>query len=80
MYIENSWVIQLHQALHEMGGKLLLHQFSSGILQRVNDQFIMDAIPINKIFLPTIRRINYCRLYLRVRRLSDIVTNDGLRV
>ena len=63
-----------------MGGKLLIHQINSGILQRVNDKYIMDAISCQSFSLATIRRINYCRMYLRVERLSDIVTNDGLRI
>ena len=40
----------------------------------------MDTISLDKFSLPTIRRINYCGMYLRVERLSDIVTNYGLSI
>ena len=79
-YVENIWVIQLHKALSDMGGKLLIQQLDSGILQRINDKYIMDAIVMRNFSLSSLRRINYCRIYLRVERISDIATNDGLRI
>ena len=34
-YIENAWAIQLHKALSDMEGKLLIHQFLLIILLRI---------------------------------------------
>ena len=41
-YIENSWVIQLHNSLRLMTGKLLLHDLTSSPLFRLHDKYLMD--------------------------------------
>ena len=40
----------------------------------------MDAIVMCNFSLSSLRRINYCRMYLQVERISDIATNDGLQI
>ena len=42
-YIENIWVIQLHNQLQDMKGKPLLHQMEDSILQREIDVLLMDG-------------------------------------
>ena len=79
-YIENRWVIQLHNQLQDMKGKLLLHQMDDSILQRENDAFLMDGFATMKYHTNTMRKLNHCRLYLKVERLSDIATNDGKKL
>ena len=78
-YIENNWVIHLHHELRSMTGKLLCTDIPSGILLRANDRYLMDAWDEEGLPTQTLTILNYCRLYLKVTRLSDIVTNDGNR-
>ena len=40
----------------------------------------MDGFAKMKLPTQTMRRLNYCRMYLRVERLSDIATNDGKKI
>ena len=76
-YIENSWVIQLHNSLKSMTGKLIIQGITSGRLNKINDRYLMDIWDENNVSLVTLRKLNMCRLYLRVERLYDIVTNNG---
>jgi hypothetical protein len=47
-------------------------------LQREQDAFLMDIVLRDKRFRPAqIRRINFCRLYLKVLLISDICTATG---
>ena len=78
-YIENKWVIHLHNLLRDMTGKLLLKDLTSGTIKLSNDQFLMDAWDRANVSIRDLQRLNYCRMYLRVSTLSDIVNNDGLR-
>ena len=79
-YIENPWVIQLHNELKRMIGKLLLRDITGDQIQRVNDQFLMDIWDQQNLPIATLYKLNLCRLYLRVSRLSDIVSNDGKHI
>ena len=79
-YIENPWVIQLHNSLKAMTGKLLIRGLTSGNFQRINDKYIMDIWDKKHVSISTLKKLNMCRLYLRVARLSDIVTNNGKHI
>ena len=79
-YIENKWVIQLHTELKTMTGKLWCSHIPNRTLLRANDQFLMDAWDAAGLQSSTLQTLNYCRMYLRVARLSDIVTNDGCQI
>ena len=79
-YIENAWVVQLHEELANMSGKLLLTDIKSRVLQRNNDEFLMDMFIRQYMNTSTLCQLNYCGMYLQVKRLSDIATNDGKRL
>ena len=49
--------------------------------QRENDCHLMDVIIQSNIFRPCeLKRFNYCRLYLDVTLLSDIVSASGTQI
>ena len=60
-----------------MTGKLLLTELPSGTYLRVNEKYFMDAWDEEDLPIATLQILNYCRIYLKVTRLSDIVINDG---
>ena len=46
--------------------------------EREDDRFLMDiACEDNTLDTTTVNKINYCRLFLEVHRISDICTADG---
>ena len=49
-------------------------------LQCHDDQFLMLAFAYHKLAPATLRQANICRLWLRVLRLSDIISGDGRRI
>eukprot|EP00957_Ditylum_brightwellii_P197748 15065324-Ditylum_brightwellii.AAC.1 len=49
-------------------------------LSRVHDKHIMDIFMANDLKSPTMRKLNYCQLYLQVTHLSDITTSDRKRL
>ena len=79
-YIENTWVTHLHNELQAMTGKLLITQLHSGTYQRTNDKYLMDAWDEEGLPTALLQILNYCRIYLKVTRLSDIATNDGKHI
>ena len=60
-----------------MTGKLLITGLHSVICLRVNDKFLMDTWDEESLPIQTLQILNYCRMYLKVTRISDIATNDG---
>lgn len=79
-YIENQWAIQLHNELKRMTGKLLINDITSASISRVNDQFLMDCWDRQGLSIKSMYKLNLCRIYLRVTKLSDIVSNDGKHI
>ena len=76
-YIESKWVIHLHEELVEMSGKLLITDLNGGVLQRNRDEFLMDIFTSTYKNVTMLAHLNYCRMYLKIARLSDIATNEG---
>ena len=76
-YIENNWVIHLHNELSMMTGKIVIDGLHSGSLNRIHDKYLMDEWDKEGLSITTIRQLNMCRLYPRVNKLSDIATNNG---
>ena len=76
-YIENQWIVHLHNELKNMAGKLLIPNIPSGTYMRANDVYLMDAWDAAGFSIATLKKLNYCRMHIKVTRLSDIVTNDS---
>ena len=75
-YIENKWIIHLHNTLRLRKGKLLIQEIKSNPLLREHDQYLMDMWDKRNFKINILYQLNLCRIYLRVATLSDIVSND----
>ena len=59
--------------LRDVGGRIQMHTNYVQQLQRVNDSYLMDiAISDGRFKAASIKRINYCWMYLNVTLLSQI--------
>ena len=78
-HLESKWIASLRKFLADIGMKFHLDETAIPKLQRQYDVHIMDVILQSKLYKPAeIRRLNYCRLYLKAVTLSDIASVDGL--
>ena len=77
-HLESKWIGSLRQFLASIQGSLHLDDHLPPILQRFHDFNIMDAVIESKQFSAAeIRRINYCRLYLKAETVSDLTQIGG---
>lgn len=80
IHSESKWFVSLRQFLTTIRGSFRFSFASFTSPRREHDVHIMDAISRLNYAPKQLRRINYCRLYLQVELLSDIVTSDGNRL
>ncbi|KAI2499304.1 hypothetical protein MHU86_15148 [Fragilaria crotonensis] len=77
-HLESKWIGSLRQFLAETDMYLQVDAKSIPKLQRHYDYYLMDAILESKQFTDAeIRRLNYCRLYLKAVTLADITVIKG---
>ena len=81
-YIETCWIMGIRDFLRTYDFKIDLTADSTfQVIQRVGDEFIMDAFRTRGDCTATqLTRLNACRLFLRVARVSDIATIQGHRL
>jgi ribonuclease HI len=80
-YIETCWIMSVRDFLSMYNLHLEFSQLARPVVQCVHDEFIMDAIRARATCTATeLQRVNACRLYLQVSRVSDIATADGSRI
>ena len=80
-HFESRWISSLRQYLLTISGHLELTNHGSIPHRRMYDAHIMDVVLTCGHFKPAaIRKINYCRMYLNVLLLSDIVMPCGTRL
>ena len=80
-HLESTWLASMRQYLKAVNGFLELDTPFIPTLQRRHDIFFMDAVLRSGQFTPgAVKRINYCRLYLRVITLADICNANGTRI
>ena len=80
-HLESKWLTSLRQFLKDNTMSLQVDALELPKLQRMYDVHLMDMIlNANKFKAAEIRRLNYCRLYLRASTLSDITHITGLRL
>ena len=78
-FLTPCWVTNVWKMINEF--KLSVEDKSaSPPLRRENDKYIMQEITKTETSKTSLRRINRCRLYLRVITLSDIATGDGKQI
>jgi exonuclease III len=77
-HLESKWLLVLRSNLASINASFQLDNTYVIPPQRENDIHIMDMVINSDRFSPTqIRRINYCRLLLKVTLLSDITDIKG---
>lgn len=77
-HLESKWIASLRTFLATTDMFLQVDTPSIPQPQRLRDFHLMDAIISSKKFTSSeIRRLNYCRLFLRAVTLSDIALLDG---
>ena len=77
-YIETCWIMSIRDFLRTYGLRLDLTSHAVPKEQATMDEFIMDAIcERGECTATQLQRINACRMFLRVTRLSDIASADG---
>jgi hypothetical protein len=80
-HLESKWLASLRSFLGSIDGSIELKDTFVEPIQRENDKFLMDLAIQSKLFTPKqLKKINYCRMYLNVLLLSDIVTADGKEI
>jgi ribonuclease HI len=77
-YIETCWIMNIRDFIRSYGLRLDMTTYEEPVAQSRQDEFIMDAIRERGGCTATqLQRINACRMFLRVTRLSDIASADG---
>jgi hypothetical protein len=77
-----KWIVSVREFLKSSQGAIELSSDTSGVpkLQRENDLYLMDHFLTLRLSAKTLKRINYCRLYLNVHTLSDITNATGTEI
>jgi zinc-binding in reverse transcriptase/Endonuclease/Exonuclease/phosphatase family len=77
-YLEGVWMHTVRSYLSHISGSLRIAQARLQPLARCNDRYIMDMVIQSNLFLPReLKFLNYCRLYLQVLTLSDMLNAQG---
>jgi ribonuclease HI/exonuclease III len=77
-YIETCWIMSIRDFLRTYGLSIDLTKSPLPSLQAAGDEFLMDAIRQRGDCTATeMQRINACRMFLQVTRVSDITSADG---
>ena len=80
-HLESSWLASMREYLRDVRSHLELDASGVPPRQRLGDSHIMDQALLHPKLQPNhIRKINYCRLYLRVVTIADIATADGIHI
>jgi hypothetical protein len=76
-YLQDGWVIGIRRFLKTVDAEVHLPQTPHPQLYRQNDRYIMEIFKNQSLSTPDLRRLNRCRLYFQVARLSDITNVRG---
>jgi ribonuclease HI len=80
-YIETCWIMCIRDFLRTYGLRIDMTTNEEPVVQSLKDEFLMDAIRVRGECTATqLQKINACRMYLRVTRLSDIASADGRHI
>ena len=79
--LESKWIASLRDFLSTYDMHLNVTTPAIPKLQRMYDIHLMDMIQNSKQFTPSdVRKLNYCRLFLKAITLSDITHTTGTRL
>jgi hypothetical protein len=77
-YFETCWIMCIRDFLRTYGLRVELSVTPLPTVQCANDEFIMDAVRTRGgCTAIELQRLNACRMYLQVSRVSDITSADG---
>ena len=76
-YIESEWISSTQSRLQNIGTKITIEDYWTPKIKRKNDKMIMNQFNTIDISINELRKLNCCRLYLRVTSLADICSSDG---
>jgi hypothetical protein len=77
-YIETCWIMCIRDFLQTYGFRIQLSHTPIPKIQCVHDEFIMDVFRDRSECTATqLQKLNACRMYLQVSRVSDITSADG---
>ena len=77
-HLESKWIASLRDFLAETDMHLKVNNAAIPKLQRSHDYHIMDAVlESNQFTSAEIRRLNYCRMYLKASTISDLTEANG---
>jgi hypothetical protein len=80
-YLDHAWLDSTRQFLkHDCSAQIEIPKLQLPSPQRVNDSCIMEAFLKLKLSPTSLRRQNFCRLWLQVTHMSDISTLQGNKV
>ena len=77
-HVEGRWLLSVRKALASANAFLQLDDTAIPPIERVGDQYIMEfAIQSGEFSPRELKAINYCRLYLHLTTISEMVDADG---
>jgi hypothetical protein len=77
-YIETCWVMLIRDFLRTYGLRIEFTRTPIQAIQCENDEFLMDALRVRGCCTATeLQRLNACRMWLQVSRVSDISSAEG---
>jgi hypothetical protein len=80
-YIESCWIMAIRDFRRMYNVRMEFTEHSHPVALCEGDEFIMDALRTRGQCTPKqLERLNACRMYLRVARLSEIASADGKKL
>jgi hypothetical protein len=76
-YIADGWILGIRRFLQSVTAEIKLNNIPSPQTYRQGDAYIMDTFRENGIPTNELRKLNRCRLYFQVARVSDITNIAG---
>jgi hypothetical protein len=77
-YIETCWIMSIRDFLRTYGPRIEFTKTPIPVVQCNHDEFLMDALRVHGGCTATkLQRMNACRMWLQVARVSDISSADG---
>jgi hypothetical protein len=76
-YLEHAWLDSTRQFLKHCSANLEIPEIVLPQPKRVNDTCIMDEFLRLNLAPTTLKRLNFCRLWLKVTLISDISNLQG---
>lgn len=77
-YMARSWIFSIWEFVSRFGLKLRKNHESEK--RSDDDELIMEKVISGNFTKSDVKLFNWCRIYLQVERISDIITADGKKI